>query len=262
MRENMFNFFNKIKLDSQLKILEKKILKLGDDHLDLVDTLKIIGFVYSELGNNQEFTKYYERVIRIQQKHLKEGHPYFAVTLNEMGLGTKNPEDAIKYHEKALKIQENQPEKKPLDVVDTLKLIASRKENTQEAIKDYKKALQIEKDILGENLDVASTLEIIGSIYYLLDNLQKSVEYYKKAFKIKKEILGSKNSEVKEIADIIGEINLELNQIKTNAQLNKITEETDTSALNLSDYSSVENAGIASEVGSMGSDLDLSGVRI
>ena len=168
---------------------------LGDNDLDVANTLKLVAKALRELDKKKEALECWTEVLGIQINRLGEGHPDVADTLTIIGTLHSLMEEKSKALEqlgKALEIQRinNTLGDEGVDVACTLTLLGKvhkEQDKHAEALECLNEALRIERNRLGEeHPDVADTLTNIGILHSLMGEHSEALKHFGKALEIQR----------------------------------------------------------------------------
>ena len=159
------------------------------------------GRIYGVLGEHEKALEYGLKALRLREEALPEGHPYIAVSYNNVGntygeLGEY--EKALEYELKALMLKEEVlPEGHPYIASSYNDVgITYGKLGEHEKALEYKlKALMLEEEVLPEGHPyIASSYNNVGSTYGELGEHEKALKYLLRAYRIFEEILPKNHS--------------------------------------------------------------------
>ena len=182
------------KLKKTLRNL-KKILKIDNSHFE---SLKLIAYIYSELGNYRKSVIYYKKLIK--QAKIKKNVFWLSIAYSDLSWDLFNynkTKQALKAEKIAIKYKTklygtHHPE--IASSYNNIGGILTDLEDFDKALVFYKKALDIDKKLLGfESINTAEDLNNIGGILYEKGEYKKALSYYKKALTIDESILGKKH---------------------------------------------------------------------
>jgi tetratricopeptide (TPR) repeat protein len=197
------NVYGRLKERSNaLKYLKQALkmyqnLYLGN-HPAIASSLYNIGNTYKILEEYPKSLEYSNEALEMRKAIYPEKHPSIAMSLNNIGSiyhGLGNNPQALHYLKEALEMRRaiyldnNHP-----DVATSLYNIGMfyhslKLKDHKEALEYLRQALEMRRKIYGEDhLDIATTLNNIGSVYYNLNKHQEALESYKQSLQIEKKM--------------------------------------------------------------------------
>jgi len=173
--------------------------------------LNQLGIILSELGQNEESIKYYEKSLTIAVKIYGKGHSEIATRYNNIGLswtGLGEYRKALTYHKKALAINKVAQGETHHDTATDYNNIGGVWRNLgypKKAIEFYRKALAIDLTLHGEeDSSVANRYNNIGGALNDMGEPKKALEYYEKALAISQIVFDEGHPEIATLLNNIG----------------------------------------------------------
>jgi tetratricopeptide (TPR) repeat protein len=210
----LFTRFQYVEAERLLKqALELRKRLLGDEHLDVANSLNALAELYREWGRYRDAEPLYQQALSMKKRLLEEEHPDVATILSNL---------AELYHRQwrlseleplylnALKLKKRLLGEEHQDVATILNNLAefySSQGRYTEAERLYKQALDLRKRALGENhQDVAQTLNNLARLYCIQGLYTQAESLFKKALKIGRCRLGEENLYVSRSLNDLGRL--------------------------------------------------------
>lgn len=189
---------------------------LGDDHLDVADTLHRLAWCLFTVGRIDEAEPLHRRALAIRKDKLGAEHLDVARTLNALGLcvsRVQRVEDAEWFHHRALDIYEDKLGADHPKVAQTLYDLGrctSAAERLGEAETFYRRALSIQEHRLGvDSLPVANTLYALAGCLSKAGKPEEVDGMYRRILAIRKNSAGRDDPVVARAAYALGQRLLE-----------------------------------------------------
>ena len=174
---------------------------LGDNDLDVANTLKLVAKALRELDKKKEALECWTEVLGIQINRLGEGHPDVVDTLTNIGILHSlmgEHSEALKHFGKALEIQ--RVTGRQVNTALVLLEVAGvhmLQGTFSEALEGYHGALDLQRKTLGEgHSNIGMTHWSIGTAHKQMGQHIKALKHLRKALKIQREALGEESFEV------------------------------------------------------------------
>jgi len=150
-----------------------------------------LGIVLINLGDYASAKTYYEKALKINEKHYGADHPQTALTMMNLGTVLNNLGDypsAKTYYQKALKINETHygpTHPNTASTMGNLGIVLQKQGHYAEAKTYYQKALKIKEKHYGPtHPQTAMTMGNLGNLFKELGQYEKARGYYEKMIAI------------------------------------------------------------------------------
>ncbi|CAF1053647.1 unnamed protein product [Adineta steineri] len=170
----------------------QKILhsKPEPSHAIITETNIYIGSIYAAMNNNEEATKYFDKVIELQIRKLSKDHPDLGYTYNAIGLMSleNNAEQkAYEYFSKAYQLQSQSLPNNHPDFAKTFTNFGNyymKLKDLDNALIYYEKALENQlKTLSWRHPSVVESYLILGNTYWKKRNFDQAAIYFDKVLK-------------------------------------------------------------------------------
>ncbi|XZN98457.1 MAG: CHAT domain-containing protein [Microcoleus sp.] len=179
-----------------------KLYRSAGDRLQETITLNNIGFVYSNLGEQQKALDYYNQSLPLSRAI--GDRRVEATTLNNIGLVYNNwgeQQKALDYYNQSLPLSRAIGDR--LQEAITLNNIGAIYDNLgeqQKALDYYNQSLPLSRAIGNRSVE-ATTLSNIGAIYSVLGEKQKALDYYNQSLPLRRAV-GDRSGEALTLSNI------------------------------------------------------------
>ncbi|WP_437667302.1 tetratricopeptide repeat protein [Sorangium sp. So ce1182] len=187
-------------LNRALSVREKR---LGPKHLDVAQSLTLLGIVYWHKGDYARAEPLYQRALAIDEKALGPEHPDVAQSLNNLAVLYNNKGDyarAEQMHQRALAIREKALGPEHPDVAQSLNnfaILYNKKGDYARAEQMHQRALAIREKALGpEHPDVAQSLSNMAAAYWEKGDYAQVEPMCQRALAIREKALGPEHPDV------------------------------------------------------------------
>ena len=193
--------------------------QLGEDSVEVGDTLNIMGFLKAKRGELDDALTLLWDALRIRK--LIEDHVKVSETLNNIGNVHREKKEldlAVDCYEECLRIRRSELGPNHEKVADTLIVMAnihSEMQENEEAEDLFKEALDIRTRVFGEHDEsVATVLQYMGSIEFRANNYEKARTLLMEFIRIHRDN-GTKNADYVNVLFMVGNIHkIEGNEAK------------------------------------------------
>ena len=203
--------------DAALKSLASALalyrVLLGDEQIQVADTLYSLGVVYETKRVFRESMKYHKEAFRLRRRLLGADDLSVAQSLDKISnLYMKQPnlEKALQSIKEVLRIRSQKLGKDHIDVGTSLfgmGVIFTESNELEKAMECYRVSLKIRTDHLGEaSVEVAQTLHNLGTVFGKLQDFESALEHWRRALVAYRE--AGLSDEVYLVAVTIGNINM------------------------------------------------------
>uniref|UniRef100_A0A6U5EW42 Kinesin light chain n=1 Tax=Corethron hystrix TaxID=216773 RepID=A0A6U5EW42_9STRA len=184
---------------------------LGDDHPDVLTTLKSMGDIYFRGEEYDEALQNYTEFLRICRSVKNNTHPDIIPAIINIGtihLSNGDALSAIDFYKEALRLKESIEGKKNCGTVYAhLANAHYEKGDLVEAKHLYQEALRFTKDEKGSgHPEVADLLMKIGSVNEENGNCEKAMKLYRGALGIRESYYGPNHASVAESMNSVGSV--------------------------------------------------------
>jgi len=184
---------------------------LGDDHPDVLTTLKSMGDIYFRGEEYDEALKNYTEFLRICRSVKNNTHPDIIPAIINIGsvhLSNGDTSKAIDFYREALRLKESMIGRKSCGAIFAhLANAHYEKGDLVEAKSLYQEALRFTKDEKGSgHPEVADLLMKIGSVNEENGNTEKAMKLYRGALGIRESYYGPNHASVAESMNSIGSV--------------------------------------------------------
>ena len=176
---------------------------LGNEHLDVAQSLNNLAVLYDNQGRYEEAEPLYKQALQMRQKLLGNEHLDVATSLNNLAVLCENQgryQEAEPLYKQALMMYQNLLGNEHLDVaisLNNLALLYKKQSRYEEAEPLYKQALaMIQKLLSNEHLDVAISLNNLAGLYRAQGRHEEAEPLYKQVLAMRQKLLGNKHPDV------------------------------------------------------------------
>ena len=195
----------------------------NDNHPRIASLYHNIGGISLQQKKSDKALEYYWKAIEIRKSHYgDDNHPGNAASYNNIAGIYENQKDynsALKYFLISLDILKTIHGDNHSSTETSYNNIAAVYRNQGEyekALEYYLKSMEITKSVFGDNhINVGNSYGKLANIYNHLGEHNKSLEYYSKSLEIKKSVNGDEHSSTIETQEKIKEIQLIIDQYKS-----------------------------------------------
>ncbi len=186
--------------DSAMKQLELLKHHLGDEHVDVAQSMSDLGLIRCEQGDYDGAVSLFREVLAMRQKLLGKEHPKVAESIGHIGAYHIYKEDyaeAERFMREALEMKRKLLGNEDLGVAETLNnlaLILTRQKKSIEAEPLQREAIAIKEKHLGnKDPEVLRTRSNLGSLLKDKGDLDAAEAIHRDVLEIRREILGNKH---------------------------------------------------------------------
>jgi serine/threonine protein kinase/tetratricopeptide (TPR) repeat protein len=180
--------------------LETRQKQLGEEHIDVAQSLGALGDLYRKQGKYTEAEPLLKRSLELREKLLGPDHPIVARSLNNLAVLYENASryaEAEPIHERAIAILEKELGTNHLDVamsLTNLAILKAKQGKYAESEPLFQRSLSIEEKELGhDHPRVALAYNNLAIAYKLQGKYAEAEPMYKRALEIQEKVLGSKH---------------------------------------------------------------------
>jgi len=190
--------------DEAVPLVEKALitrrLHLGEEHVDVANSLGNLGDLHRKMGKFSEAEPYLKRTLEIREQLVGPFHPDVAQSLNLLAVLYENSSryaEAEPLYRRALEIQEKDLGPDHLDLAITLTNLAilmAKQGKYADSEPLFRRVLEIEKQELGEDHPrVPVALMNLAIAYKLQGKYEEAEPLYRRAIEIQERVLGPKH---------------------------------------------------------------------
>ncbi|NEQ83522.1 MAG: tetratricopeptide repeat protein, partial [Moorea sp. SIO2I5] len=198
-----------IPLAEKVLAIRKKVL--GDNHLDVANSLHTLGFLYYKQSKYAEAEPLFQKSLAIRKQQLGNHHPNVATSLNNLGLIYSDQgryTEAEKMFQQSLAIRKQQLGDNHQFVATSLNNLAflyRRQGRYTEAEPFFQESLAIWKQKLGDNHpSVAISLNNLGLLYSDQGRYIEAKLFFQQSLAIRKQQLGHNHPSVGDSLNNLG----------------------------------------------------------
>jgi len=183
--------------------LETRRAILGDQHVEVADSLFCLASVHHDSGDLGPAEEKYREALEIRRKQLGEDHPDVALSVNTMARLHRDKGDvegAEALFREALEMRRRGLGARHPDVAVTLKDLAQQlrfKGDLEEAEKLCRQSLDINLEVFGrEHPGVAADLGVLGSILMARGSYDEAERLFRESLEIERKVYGESHEQV------------------------------------------------------------------
>ncbi len=198
------------------KALKSRRLHLGEEHVEVANSLGNLGDLHRKMGKFSEAEPYLKRTLEIREQLDGPSHPNVAQSLNLLAVlyyHSSRYSEAEPLYQRALEIQEKHLGPDHLDLAMTLTnlaILTARQGKYAESEPLFRRVLEIEAKQLGEDHPrVANACMNLGIVYKLQEKYEEAEPLYRRAIGIQEKVLGPKHPALARTIESLANLYLE-----------------------------------------------------
>lgn len=225
VEENMANvYIFRGEIEKAYKILKRcekvKVAKLGEYHIDLIDTYNNLGSANYIISNFEEAGSYLAKALEISQKYSVSTGKLDRL-YNNLGLYYKavgNYKAALRYVDYSIEIKRRllgAEHPNIANVINNRGTIYDKLGNLNLAMDDFDKAEQImQKSAMGSSIEISEVYMNKGNLFNKMGQNDFALDYYNKALVLKTGLLSENNPQLADIYSNIGTVYQNLDDLR------------------------------------------------